>query len=235
VGQEQRAPEGVDRAPADAAPDDPPALEYRLGDPAATRRARAAAALGGATSIAPVVLAVVLLRRLGWGPSVAFWTVAVALAALVAVRAVVSYGAMRRRLRALVITVSPEEIRAAAARDASVIARAGVARIVEVEGSLGGLRVESLRDPASGDVSVVHVHRGGARFPEVRATLERWRAIERRGRRRPAVRFAIGAAIVVAIFFTPFLLEDFVARSKLIAAVLVIGMWIAMRGALRTR
>jgi hypothetical protein len=142
---------------------------------------------------------------------------------------------MRRRLRALVVTVSPEEIRAATTRAASAVARASVARIVEVEGSLGGLRVESQRDPATGELSVVHVPRGGARFAEVRATLEHWRPIERRGRRGPAVRFAIGAAIVVAIFFTPFLLEDFVARSKVIAAVLVIGMWIAMRAALRTR
>jgi hypothetical protein len=222
-------------APALDAPGDPAAFEYRLGDIAATRRARAAATLGAATSIAPVVLAVVLLRRLGWGPNLAFWTVAAALVLLVAVRGVVSYGGMRRRLRALVIAVSPEGIRAATTQHASAIARSRVARIVEVEGSLGGLRVESQPDPASGDVSVVHVPRGGARFAEVRARLERWRSIDRRGRRGPAVRFALGAAMVVAIFFTPFLLEDFVARSKVIAAALVIGMWAAMRAALRMR
>jgi hypothetical protein len=178
---------------------------------------------------------VVLLRRLGWGPNFAFWAVAVALAALVAVRSAVSYGAMRRRLRALVIAVSSEGVRASTTRHASTIARGRVARIVEVEGSLGGLRVESQPDAASGEVAIVHVPRGGANFAEVRACLERWRAIERRGRRGPAVRFAIGAAMVVAIFFTPFLLEDFVARSKLIAAALVIGMWAAMRAALRMR
>ena len=70
---------------------------------------------------------------------------------------------------------------------------------------------------------------------EVRARLEPWRSIERRGRRGPAVRFAFGAAIVAAIFFAPFLLEDFVASSKLVAAGLVAGMWVVMRGAIRPR
>jgi hypothetical protein len=217
-------------------------VEYRLGDAEATRRARAAAALGAGASIAPVVFAVVLLRRLGWAPTLAFWLVAAALVALVVVRAAVSYGALARRLRRLVVTVSDDEIRAATARDGdglgngngTVIPRARVARIVEIQGALGGIRVESLPD-ASGAVSVAQVPRGGARFAEVRARLEPWRSMERRGRRGPAMRLAFGAAIVAAIFFAPFLLEDFVASSKLVAAGLVAGMWVVMRGAIRPR
>jgi hypothetical protein len=69
----------------------------------------------------------------------------------------------------------------------------------------------------------------------VRAHLEGWRAIERRGRRGPAVRLAMGAVIVLAFFFAPFVLEDLVARSKVFAAALVVGMWAAMRAALRSR
>jgi hypothetical protein len=75
VGAGQRAPEGV--------------IRYRLGDVPARRRARASVAVGAATSVAPVVLAVVLLNKLGWQPTVAFWAVAVALGALVVARAVV--------------------------------------------------------------------------------------------------------------------------------------------------
>jgi hypothetical protein len=223
VGQGQRAPEGVDGA-----------LEYRLGDLAASRRARVVAVLGAAASLAPVVLAVVMLRRLGWGPNAAFWAVAAALTVLVAVRAVVSFGAMRRNLRGLTVAVSDEGVRATMPRDVCTIPRARVARIVEIEGALGGLRVESSGDGA-GAGSTVYVPRGGANFGQVRARLELWRAIERRGRRGPAARFILGAAIVVAFFFVPFVLDDLVARSKVFSAALVVGMWVAMRAALRTR
>jgi hypothetical protein len=225
VGQGQRAPEGVEP------------VEYRLGDVAATRRALAAAALVAAASLAPVVFAVVLLHRLGWGPNLAFWLVAGALGVLVVVRAHVSYAAMRRRLRTFVVTVSDDEIRVSTARDSCVtrIERSRVKRIVEIGGALGGIRVESSPHGGSEAAAVAQVPRGGARFADVRARLEAWRTIERRGRRGPAVRFAFGAAIVAAIFFAPFLLEDFVASSKVIAAGLVVGMWVVMRGALRPR
>jgi hypothetical protein len=38
---------------------------------------------------------------------------------------------------------------------------------------------------------------------------------------------------VAGLFFLPFLLEDFVARSKPLAIGLVVGLWIFMRAALR--
>jgi hypothetical protein len=195
-----------------------------------------AAVLGAATSTAPLLLAAALLRRLGWGPSAAFWVVVAGLGLLVVVRHSVLYGATRRRLRALVVVVSDDGIRQTTTRDVCAIGRAGVARIVEVEGALGGLRVEAWPDPAGG-VSVVSVPRGGAglSFAEVRSRLERWRPIERRGRRGPATRLALGAAIVIVFFFAPFVLEDFVARSKLLAAALVVGAWAAMRAALHAR
>jgi hypothetical protein len=49
------------------------------------------------------------------------------------------------------------------------------------------------------------------------------------------MRVAVGVAVVAAIFFVPFLLEDFVARSKLVAAALVAGMWLVTRVVLRGR
>jgi hypothetical protein len=219
VGAGQHPPEGV--------------VAYRLGDGAATRRARTMAAVGAVASLAPVIFAVVLLAKLARQPTTAFWLVAMALAVLLVARAAVAYGVTRRGLRALTVTVSENQIRREAAHDACTIGRARVHRIVEVDGMLGGLRVESQPDPDSGVVLIVQVPRGGEAFGDVRARLERWVPIERRRRRGPAVRFGVGAVVVMGIFFVPFLLDDFVARSKLIAAGLVAGMWLAMRAVLK--
>ncbi len=212
-------------------------IHYRLGGAAATRRARALAAVGALASLAPVGLAAVLLDRLGRlseaGGSGLFAALAVSLAGLVAVRAGVGYRASSRRLSALVIDVDEDRIDARAGRDACSIERVRVARIVEIAGSLGGLRVESEPDPRTGLVSVVRVPRGGDAFGEVRAILEGWRPIDRSGRRGPAARVALGALVVAAIFFLPFLLDDFVARSKVLAAGLVIAMWLVVRKVLR--
>jgi hypothetical protein len=210
-------------------------IRYRLGDVEATRRARAVTLVRAATTLAPVVLAIVLLRRLGWAIGFAFWAVAAALVLLVVVRAVVGYARVRRKLRSLAVTVSDEDIHVATASDGYAIARGRVARMVEIDGGLGGIRVESLPDPRSGVVFEAHVPRGGAGYADVRSRLESWGRIDRRGRRGPAVRFAIAALIVASIFFVPFLLEDFVARSHVLAAALVMGLWLVMRFAMRPR
>lgn len=215
----------------------PPAdvVRYRLPPEAARRRALMATAVRGATSLAPLLLAIVLLRRLGWAPTAAFWIVVAALAVLVGVRALVGYAATQRRLAALLVTLDDDAIRIDGVRDGWSIARAEVARMLDVEGPLGGLRVESRPDGRSGVVYVVDVPRGGEGWGDVRAGLERWGQLERRGRRGPAVRLAMGVLVVAAIFFLPFLLDDFVARSKLLAAGLVAATWLAMRAALRGR
>lgn len=210
-------------------------IRYRLGGAEAARRARWASLVRAVSSLAPIALAIILLHRLGWAPSLAFWSVVAALVALVATRAALGYSSTRRKLRSLVVTVSDEDIHVENARDGYSIARPRVARILEVDGSLGGLRVESLPDPRSGVVFEAHVPRGGDGYTDVRGRLESWKLIERRGRRGPAMRVAMGAAVVAAIFFVPFLLEDFVARSKLVAAGLVAGMWLVMRVVLRGR
>jgi hypothetical protein len=212
-------------------------IRYRLGAAPAARRARNSAAVAAVASLAPIVLTLVLLGKLGWQPtgpaSVVLWVLSALVAVLVVVRAAVAYGAARRRLGALVVTLDGDHIRMEAARNACTIERARVARVVEVAGALGGLRVESEPDPRTGVVSVVRVPRGGDAFGDVRARLEAWRPLERRGRRGPAVRLALGAIVVVGIFFVPFLLDDFVARSKLVAAGLVVAMWLVMRVVIR--
>ena len=210
-------------------------IRYQLSADAARRRALASASTRAVTSLAPVVLAIVLLRRLGWAPTVAFWAVVAAIGVLVAVRAFVGFATTRRRLAALVVTAGDDAIRIDGLRAGWAIERQRVARVVEVEGALGGLRVESDPDARTGVVFVVDVPRGGEGWADVRAVVARWRPIERRGRRGPAVRVLIAALVVAGIFFLPFLLEDFVARSRLLAAGLVAGTWLAMRAALRSR
>jgi hypothetical protein len=214
--------------------DAPPPLAYALGNVEAGRRAAIVTAVGAATALAPLVLACELLVRLRWSPPPAFWAVAVAVFVLVVTRASVQLGQARRRLRSLRITMDGDAIATHTARGVVSIARAEVDRIVEIEGPLGGLRVTSHAD-ARGATRVVNVPRGGDGFGDVRAQLERWGAVERRGRRGPLVRVGVGLAVVAAVFFLPFLLEDVVARSPAIAGVLVAATWAAMRWALRGR
>jgi hypothetical protein len=210
-------------------------IRYRLGAPAAKRRAAAASAIGAATAVAPVVLGFELLPRLGWSPTGMFWLVAAAIGALIVVRTVSQYTTARRRLSALEVTLDDEGIATATPSDALTVARSRVARIVEVQGALGGLRVESEPDPRTGVVLVASVPRGGEHFGDVRAALERWRPIERRPRLGIGVRVLAGAAVVAAVFFLPFLLDDFVGRSRAVAGVLVLLAWAVARWTMRGR
>jgi hypothetical protein len=208
-------------------------IQYALGEPAARRRAAAGAAIGACTALAPLLLALELLPRFGWTPSVTFWAVAVALGALVVVRAVTQYASASRRLAALRVTVDDDAVATETPSDRLSIARARVARILEVDGALGGVRVESVPDE-NGVVVVASVPRGGEGFGDVRAGLEQWRSIERRPRLGRGVRLLFGAGIVAAIFFLPFLLDDF-ARSRPVAALLVLMAWAVTRWTMRGR
>jgi hypothetical protein len=221
VGAGQRATEGV--------------ILYELGAAVARRRAAAASAVGALTALAPVVLGLELLPRLGWSPTGTFWVVAATIGVLIVVRTLSQYTTARRRLASLKVTLEDDAIATATSSDTLTVARGRVARIVEVPGALGGLRVESTPDPRSGVVLVASVPRGGEHFGDVRAVLERWRPIERRRRLSVGVRVLSGAGIVAAMFFMPFVLDDFVARSKLVAAVIVLLAWAVARWTMRGR
>lgn len=221
MGAGQRAPESV--------------IRYELGARAARRRAAAASAIGALTSLAPVALGLELLPRLGWSPTGMFWALTVAIGTLVVVRTLAQYATLRRRLASLRVTLDDEAITTETSSDALTVARGRLARIVEVRGALGGIRVESEPDPRTGVVLVATVPRGGDHFGEVRAALERWRPIDRRPRLGVGVRVLSGAGIVAAVFFMPFVLDDFVARSKVVAAVLVLLAWAVARWTMRGR
>jgi hypothetical protein len=210
-------------------------IRYRLGAAAARRRAVAASVVGAVTALAPVVLGLELLPRLGWSPTGLFWVVAAFVGALIVVRTGSQYATARRRLTALEVTLDDDGIATATPSDTLTVARSRVARIVEVDGVLGGLRVESEPDPRTGVVLVASVPRGGERFGEVRAALEQWRPLERRARLGLRVRVLSGAAVVAGVFFLPFVLDDVVARSRVIPAVLVLLAWAVTRSTMRGR
>jgi hypothetical protein len=199
----------------------------------ARRRAGISAVIGACTALAPLLLAVELLPRVGWSPSVTFWAVAGAIGVLIVVRTFVSYSTALRRLAALRVTLEDDVLSTESASDKLAIPRARIARMVEIHGALGGVRVESEPD-TNGVVTVVSVPRGGERFGEMRAALERWRTIERRPRLGLGVRVLFGAGVVAAIFFLPFLLDDF-ARTKAVAAILVVLAWGVTRWTMRGR
>jgi hypothetical protein len=221
VGSRQRAPESV--------------IRYRLGDAAVRRRATIAAAVGATIALAPVLLGLELLPRLGWAPTGTFWAVVTAIGALVLVRTISGYQTARRRLTSLRVALDDDAIVTETPSETLTIPRERVARILEIDGELGGVRIESTPDPGSGTVLVANVPRGGEGFGDVRARLEQWRAIERRPRLGVGVRVLFGAGVVAAVFFLPFLLDDFVARSKVVAAVLVVLIWAVTRWTMRGR
>jgi hypothetical protein len=221
MGAGQRPPESV--------------IRYHLGPVEAKRRAAAASLIGASMTLAPVVLGLELVPRLGWSPSGTFWILAAAIGVLVVARGASQYATAKRRLGALRVTLDEDFISTETARDVLTIPRAEVARIVEISGSLGGVRVEARPDRTSGVVLVATVPRGGENFGDVRAGLERWRPIERRPRLGLGIRVLFGVGIVAAIFFLPFVLDDLVGRSKAIAGVLVLVAWVTARWVMRGR
>ncbi len=204
-------------------------VRYELGDAAARVRARWTALLGTAASLGPVALVVVIVQKMGWAaqPWIAAGTALLATLALV--RGVASYLRLRRRLRAFRVAVDGDELTVKTASAELRVRREAIERVTELDGALGGMRI-ALRD--DGDDTLperIDIPRGGAAYVDLRAALGAWRAIERTPRRGTAARVAIGAAVVGAIFFLPFVFEDFVVRSKGVALVLVLAMWLAAR------
>jgi hypothetical protein len=204
-------------------------LAYELGDVAARGRARWTALLGTAAALGPVVLVVVLVQKLGYAAQPWAMAAIAALGALALARGAASYARLGRRLRAFRVAVDEDELTVRTVSAELRVRRDAIVRVTELEGALGGLRV-MLRD--DGDDAIperIDIPRGGASYGELRARLASWRPIERAPRRGFVARFAIGAAVVAGIFFLPFVFEDFVVRSKIVAIALVLALWLVAR------
>lgn len=229
MGPGQRPPEGL-------------SLEYRLGDAAARTRARSTALLAAASALAPLALVVVLLQRLGYASGAVLIALVSAIVVLAAARSALTYRKLSRYLAGLSL-VSRDDTLVVDTPDARLtIPRASVKRIIELAGALGGLRLELVDGEGAGEAdddekmpSRIDVPRGGERFGELRELLESWCAVERAPRRSRLVWMGVAIVIVGALFFLPFALEDFFAKSRVAAIALVLGTWGAMRFIMRRR
>ena len=202
-------------------------LTYTLGDAAARTRARVGAVVGTFTALAPAVLVVIVLKKLGY--VLVPWTIAVlvAIAVLATVRGLAEYRAMCRRLRAFRVTLDAEELRIVALRGELRIDRSAIDRVVDISGPLGGLRV--LLQDVDDLPARIDIPRGGADFGELRAALAGWAPMAPARRRGRVTRFWTGVGIALGIFFLPFIFDDFVAHSKVVALTLIFAMWAVMR------
>jgi hypothetical protein len=199
----------------------PPPLRYALAEAAVLERGRATAIFGAVATVLPPLLVMILVAQLDLAPPTSLMIIAALVVALGAARGAVGYRRVLRRLRALVIRIDPEALVVDTARASLVVPRAAVARIIEIDGPLGGLRVE-LR-PGRDLPDRVDLPRGGEHFADLRAELGLW---------SPVTRVMLGVLVVLAIFFVPFFVEDVVARSRVVACAVILGVWLSMRAAL---
>jgi hypothetical protein len=205
-------------------------LRYTLPDEAARARGRATAAFSAVATAMPPILALVLLAQAELAPVRVLVPIAVLVAGLGAARAFAGYRIVTRRLRALEVRVHGDALEVRTVRVALTVRPRDIVRIVEIHGALGGLRLE-LRD-AEDLPARIDVPRGGTGYGDLRARLATFSPIEHPPPRRRMTRIALGAAVVLAIFFVPFFVDDVVMRSRVAACVVVLALWVAARAAL---
>jgi hypothetical protein len=207
-----------------------PQSPYVLGERAALERGRATAAFAAVATVMPPLLVMLLIGQLDLAPVLVVLPIASLILALGAVRGVVGYRSVVRRLRSFEASVDAGALWITSSRARVRVPLEAVARIVEIDGRLGGLRIEVTPAP---DLPVrIDVPRGGERFADLKNALAACRPIERAPRRRRASRVVFGALIVLAIFFAPFVVDDLGARSRVAACVVILALWVAMRAAL---
>ena len=200
-------------------------MRYTLAPRAIGARARVVAASGAAIAVAPAWLVVVLVAELGLASRGITLGLAVAIGLLGAARATLEYTRAKRRLAALALEADGEELVVRTPRGETRVAVAAITRVIEIDGAYGGLRVEL--SPGSAP-SRFDVPRGGDGFGELRAWLSSRAPIERAPRRGPVARIALVGAVVLALFFVPFVVAD--ARGSRVAVVIVLLVaWGAMR------
>jgi hypothetical protein len=227
----ERRPDAVDAAEARAAVSLP--IRYALAEPAVIERGRATALFGAVATMLPPLLVMVLVAQLDLAPRAVVIAIAALVVALGAARGAVGYRLVLRRLRALVIRIDPEALVVDTARASLVVPRRAVAKIIEIDGPLGGLRLELRGGPDLPDLpDRVDLPRGGEHFADLRTELALWSPLTRAPRRRRLTRVGLGALVVLAIFFVPFFVDDVVMRSRVAACAVILGLWLATRAAL---
>jgi len=203
-------------------------MRYALAPRTIAARARMVALSGAAVAVAPAWLVLVLVAQLGLASRVVVVAVAAAVGALGVARAVVGHAHAKRRLAALAVDADGDaELRVSSIRGVTRVPAAAIARVVEVDGAYGGLRVELVPESVP---SRFDVPRGGEAFGELRSWLASRVPIERAARRGLFARVALIAGVVLALFFAPFVVAD--ARgSRVAVAIVLLVAWGAMRAA----
>jgi hypothetical protein len=200
-------------------------VRYTLAPRAIGARARVVAASGAAISVAPAWLVIVLVAQLGLAQRGVTLVLAVGIGLLGAARASVAYARAKRRLTALAIDTDEEDLVVTTPQGATRIPISAIARVIEIDGVYGGLRVELV---GRAEPSRFDVPRGGDLFGELRSWLSSRVTVERAPRRGLVARVALAAGVVLALFFVPFVVAD--ARGSRVAVALVLLVaWGAMR------
>ena len=189
----------------------------------------------------PGALVAVLVAGQGVLQNEMVWIAAGALLALAAVRVVMTYQRLVRQLSRFSVHVEMSE------NAKSLAVRAGartialrpesIERLVEIGGSLGGVRLYIAESDRVGEVPArIDVPRGGSGFPILLRALITFAPEARFEPPKPrsrVVRVVRGVGVVAALFFLPFFAVDFVHRSRLLAYALALLVFVIVRAALR--
>jgi hypothetical protein len=223
-----------------------PPLVYRLSEPDLRRRARVTAWVNGGAALVPALLVLVVVGRFGLTTSRMLWVGLGLVSALFLIRVAVARQALLRRLRALTFEFRDDGVRVLTLYARYDFSRDEIERALDIEGELGGVRLVCLR-PAGRGVGAgppgaipvldrprqIDIPRGGDRFGEVREVIGSWRPLVRPPRRGRIVRIAVGVSAIGLIFFFPFVADGLSVRGRVLAAVFIVGIWFALRAALR--
>ncbi len=164
-------------------PVDGVSVRYTLGERAATARARTSAVVGTGIAAAPLVMVVIVLRKLGYPLGGAAIAIGAGLGALLLVRGYAEYVRVRRRLGLFHVDFSDAKLVVVSRSARLELEPTAIERIVAIDGPLGGLRV-LVRGGGTAEIPErVDVPKGGERFAELRDRLASWAPIERAGRR----------------------------------------------------
>lgn len=202
-------------------------MRYVLAPREVGARARVVALSGAAVAVAPAWLVIVLVAKLGIAPRGVTTGLAGAVGLLGLARALLEQRRVRRRLGALAVVFEGDDLTLSTERGETHVPAAAIRRVTEIDGAYGGLRLE-LAGP--GLPPRFDVPRGGDAFADLRGWLVDRAPLARTPRRSRAARIALAAAIVLGLFFVPFVVAD--ARgSRLAVALVLLVAWGAMRAA----
>ncbi len=200
-------------------------MRYVLAPRSVSVRAGVVSASSAAAAVAPAWLVIVLARELGLVARAPAIGLAVAIGLLGLARGLLLRRRAARRLAALAIEIDGEEMTVRTIGEAVRIPASAIARVSDIGGAYGGLRIELA---GAGLPARFDVPKGGDTFADLRAWLLAHAPLTQAPRRRRVPRIALAGAVVLTLFFIPFVVAD-VRGSRVAIALLLLAAWAAMR------